>query len=279
AKIAEIGRNYKAILVQYTIFDEALIKTLTPGTVLIRYGIGVDNMDLEAARRHGVAVCNLPTYGVNAVAEYAATAVLTCLRRLKVLDTRLQTMGWQQKEVPYGTESAGGTVGLIGYGGISRTVRKRLSGFEFSFRIYDPYATDVPSEEKAATVAEVLETADILSLHTPLTPETRHLLNDAAFARMKDGACLVNTARGPLVDNAALVRALDSGKIAFAVLDVFEEEPLPAASPLFGRENVVITSHVSWKTREAEEKLHVLAGEEALLAVSGHPLRFNLVQP
>lgn len=268
--------QYKTILVQYVVFDRKLLSLLQPGTVLIRYGIGVDNIDLEAAKELKIAVSNLPTYGLNAVSEFAAAAILANVTRLKLLDSRFAKLGWQQSEVPYAHESSSLTIGIVGFGGIGQKVYEKLSGFDFSFRIFDPVSSVIPDAAKCS-LEELFAESDCLTLHCPLTEKTRHLLNDEQFARMKKNVCLVNTSRGAVIDTEALIRALDKGKIGHAVLDVFEDEPLAQDSLLFNRENVILSPHISWKTAEAERNLHHMAGEQARRAVSQKNLPYRLV--
>lgn len=265
-RLAEMLPNYSVILVQYVVFDKERLAQLTPGAVLIRYGIGVDNIDLKAAKEFGITVCNLPTYGLNAVSEYTAAAIMANVARFKILDTRFSQLGWQQNEVPYAHESQTLTVGIIGFGGIGQKVYQKLSGFDFSYKVFDPVNTCIPAKAQC-NLESLFRESDIITLHCPLTKQTHHLLSDEQFAIMKNGVCLVNTSRGAVIDTEALVRALDKGIIGHAVLDVFEIEPLNSDSLLFNRENVILSPHISWKTAQAEHNLHIMAGEQSKKAI------------
>ncbi len=275
-QLDEMLPQYTVILVQYVQFDKARLSQLQPGTVLIRYGIGVDNIDLDAARELGITVSNLPTYGLNAVSEFASAAIMANVMRLKLLDCRFSRLGWQQSEVPYAHETGSLTLGIIGFGGIGQKVHKKLSGFDFRFLISDPVSTCIPEESKC-DLDTLIRESDVITLHCPLTKSTHHLLSRERFAAMKKGVCLVNTSRGPVIDTEALIEALDNGTIGSAVLDVYEFEPLTKDSPLFNRENVLLSPHVSWKTAQAEHNLHIMAGEQARNAVLREPLPYKLV--
>lgn len=218
-----------------------------------KVGVGVNTIDLEAARRHGVAVCNMPGTNTAAVAEMALALMLAALRRLPQFDRGARTAaGWA---LPPGSEASlgeigGRTVGLVGAGAVPRRLAPILAAMGAEV-IYWSRAARAEMTAEHVGFDALLARADILSLHLPLTLKTRRIIGAATLARMKPGAYLVNTARGGLVDEEALVAALQTGRLAGAALDVFEPEPPAAGHPLYAMPNVVLTPHISAGTRDA----------------------------
>lgn len=254
-----------------------VLAAMAPGAVVIRYGIGYDNVDVQAARELGVAVCNVPDYGADTVADHAVTLLLGLLRKVKQLDARVRRDGWL---LPSDLGAMPGfsqtTVGLIGTGRIGRAVAARLKPFGFSIIAHDPYVDPAALAAIGITgvsLEALLTDADAVSLHAPLTPENHHLINPDTLATMRPGAVLVNTSRGGLVDEAALASALTSGRLGAAALDVFEPEPLAADSPLRQLENVVLTPHAAFFSDESLANLQRLAAEEAARHLAGEALR------
>lgn len=254
-----------------------VLAAMAPGAVVIRYGIGYDNVDVEAARELGIAVCNVPDYGADTVADHAVTLLLGLLRKVKQLDSRVRSDGWL---LPGDLGSMPGfsqtTVGLVGTGRIGRAVAARLRPFGFTIIAHDPYVQPSALAELGITgvsLETLLEDADAVSLHAPLTSENHHLINRDTLATMRPRAVLVNTSRGGLVDEAALAAALSSGALAAAALDVFEPEPLASDSPLRRLENVVLTPHAAFFSDESLANLQRLAAEEGARHLAGEPLR------
>jgi phosphoglycerate dehydrogenase-like enzyme len=244
-----------------------------------KVGVGVNTIDLEAARRHGVAVCNMPGTNTAAVAEMALALMLATLRRLPRFDRGARTAaGWA---LPPGSEASlgeigGRTVGLVGAGAVPRRLAPILAAMGAEV-IY--WSRAARAEMTAAHVSfdALLARADILSLHLPLTSETERLLGRDAFARMKPGVILVNTARGGLVDEAALIAALDAKRVAVAALDVLAAEPPGDDHPLLARADVIATPHVAWLTAETWERSLGVARENVLRALAGMPLLHRVV--
>lgn len=239
-----------------------------------KIGVGLNTIDLEAARARGVAVANMPGTNSRAVAEMTLLLMLAALRRLPLLDGATRAgRGWVEGpalQERYG-ELGGRTVGLLGYGGVPRLLAPVLTALGATIL----YTAREPKQDAAGDwrpLDALLAEADILSLHAPLTEETAGLLDDAAFARMKPGSILVNTARGGLVDEAALVRALDDGPLAAAALDVFAEEPVPADNPLLRRDDVVVMPHLAWLTPETFDRSLVVAIENCRRLRAGEGL-------
>lgn len=266
------------ILVQWAPITAAVIQSLSRCKVIVRYGIGVDNVDLAAARQKGIPVCNVPDYCIDEVADHTLALALALARQLVPIDARTRAGVWKihpDKPMPSFREM---TFATAGYGRIARAVLDRARGFGFRLAAYDPYAAPAGDGVTALSLDELFRQADILSLHAPLSPEAKHLVNAERLAGMKPTAILVNTARGALVDTVALARALAAGTIAAAGLDVFEIEPLAEDHPLRKCSNVLLTSHLAWFSESSVPKLQRLAAQEAVRALRGEPLR-NQVNP
>jgi D-3-phosphoglycerate dehydrogenase len=248
--------------------------------IIARYGIGVDTIDLDAATRAGIIVTNNPTYCIEEVAEQSMALILCAARKIAFYDRMVRGGRW---EVPPGKpiyRLAGSTLGLVGFGNIARQVAARAAAFGMKILYSDPFVKQGQFEVAGNSVEleTLLRESDFVSLHPPLTPQTRKMIGDEAFARMKPTAILVNCARGPVVDTDALVRALDSRKIAGAALDTVDPEPLPSPHPLRGRENVIITPHTAWYSEQAMAGLQAGAPGEVRRVLQGQwPL--NVVNP
>jgi D-3-phosphoglycerate dehydrogenase / 2-oxoglutarate reductase len=235
--------------------------------IIARYGIGVDTIDLEAATSAGIIVTNNPTYCIEEVAEQTMALLLASARKIPFYDRMVRSGKW---EVPPGKpiyRLAGRTLGLVGFGNIARQVAVRAAAFGMRVLYADPFVKEGPG--KKVEMNALLSESDFVSLHPPLTAETRKLMNDAAFSRMKPSAVLINCARGPVVDTEALVRALDAKKIAGCALDTTDPEPLPDPHPLRGRENVIIIPHAAWYSEKAMEGLQAGAPGEVRRVLSG----------
>jgi len=239
-----------------------------------KIGVGVNTIDLEAARARGIAVCNLPGTNSRAVAEMTLLLMLGALRRIAHFDTETRAgRGWSQPPALQDGlfELGGRTVGLIGYGAVPRLLAPILQAMGCNIL----YTARSPKPEAIGafrSFESLLAEADVVSLHIPETPETRGLLNGAALARMKPGAVLVNTARGGLVDQPALVAALQSGHLAAAGLDVFAAEPLNPADPLLGLPNVVLAPHVAWLSTGTFARSFSIAAENCRRMAKGEAL-------
>jgi phosphoglycerate dehydrogenase-like enzyme len=236
-----------------------------------KIGVGVNTIDIEAARAHGAAVCNMPGSNSQAVAEAALLLMLAALRRALPFDRRTREgLGWRMDPDDFDRvgELGGRTVGLVGYGAIPKLLEPVLRAL--GARVI--HTSRTPGAEGWCPLPELLARADVVSLHVPLTPETARLINAGSIALMKPGAVLVNTARGGLVDEAALVEALRSGRIRAAGLDVFAAEPAAADNPLFSLENVVAAPHVAWLTPETLDRSIHIAMENCRLLRAGEAL-------
>ena len=242
-----------------------------------KWGIGIDAIDLDAVRRHGVALAI--TTGANAgpVAELAIALMLAVYRRIPYVNRAMREGRWptpEMRETCY--QITGKTVGLMGFGHIGRMLARRLRGFDAQVIYFDTRPADAGTEQELQAryvpMDELLARSDILSLHAPLVPQTAHLINARTIAAMKDGAVLINTARGALIDEAALIEALRTGVIAGAGLDVQEVEPLDDSSPLFTMDNVIITPHMGWRGLETRRRLVAMVGDNFRAFSEGHPI-------
>ncbi len=259
-QVIEVARDADVVVLQSVrpLLTRAVIEQLPAARCLIRAGAGYDCIDVAAATERGIMVCNAPTYCVNEVADHAIALLLDCLRHVSRLDRAMHRGEQPQREPGRTRRLRGATLGIIGLGAIGQRVAQNLQGWELRILAYDPY---VPQERadplgiEMVPLEALLERSDFITIHCPLTDETHHLLDDEALARIKPGCILVNDARGAIVDEAALIRALESGRLWAAGLDVTEEEPLPLDSPLRGREDVVLTPHVAAYSPEARADL------------------------
>jgi D-3-phosphoglycerate dehydrogenase len=277
AATADAVRGARIVFDNFAPITERVLSELASDAVVIRYGIGYDNVDVNAARRLGVRVCNVPDYGVSTVADHTVALLLTLLRKVHRFDAEVRSRGWFAPGDLGALPGFGDTtVGLVGSGRIGRAVLDRLRPFGFAIDIHDPFLSDdavVALGAKPRGFEELLAESHAVSIHTPLTDATRHLFDEPAFARMRPGAYLVNTSRGGMVDEGALAAAIRSGRLAGAALDVFEPEPLPAASELRSLPNVILTPHTAFFSDAALAALQRLATEEAERALTGAPLR------
>jgi phosphoglycerate dehydrogenase-like enzyme len=254
--------------------------TAGPNLRLIqKIGVGVNTINLEAARRHGIAVCNMPGSNAQATAEMTLLLMLACLRCLPLLDRATREgRGWRlgQDIRDAMGELSGRTVGLVGFGTIPRTLAPALTALGAEL-IYTATAPKSDAAAQFVSLDELLRRADILSLHVPQTAATIGMIGAAQLARMKRGAILINTARGGLVDELALIAALRSGRLAAAGLDVFTEEPVGTHNPLLQMDNVVVTPHLGWLSRDTLARSLEIAAENCRRLAAGEALLHRVV--
>lgn len=266
-------RDAEGLLDQYAPITRRVIESLPKLKVVARYGVGVNTVDLAAATEHGVCVLNVPDYCMDEVSNQAFALIVACQRRLVLLNEQVQQGGWDYKISKPIYRMAGQTLGLLGFGRIPRLLAKKAQAFDLKLAVYDPY---VKSEDAAVYGAklmgleEVLKTSDIISVHVPLTKDTENLLSTREFAMMKKQAIVVNTSRGPLIDEDALCEAILHKEIAGAGLDVAVHEPLEKTSRLRGLPNVILTPHVAWYSEESELELKTKAAHGAAEIISGY---------
>jgi D-3-phosphoglycerate dehydrogenase len=275
-ELIAVCRGADAVLCQYAPMTAAVIDALQHCRGIVRYGVGVDTVDLDAAARRGIPVCNVPDYGTDEVSDHTITLLLAAARKLIPMANDVQAGLWDvNRYTPIG-RLAGRTLGIVGLGRIGSAVAAKARPFGMRRVAHDPYRpADYFAERDVEPLAldDLLRAADFVSVNAPLTAETRHLIGARELARMRPTALLVNTARGGLVDGAALARALREGQIAGAALDVLETEPMPPHDPLLGLPNCLVTPHAAWYSEEASHALKRLAAEEAARLVTGQPPR------
>ena len=269
-ELKDIIGDIDAAIIGMDKYTEEVFEIAPKLKAVAKFGVGVDNIDLVAAKKHGVKALNAPGQNSNAVAELTVCYILDMLRKVIPIHEELKEGNWPRW---IGSELRGKTVGLVGFGAIARLVAKKLQGFDVQIKAYDLYMNQKLADElgvKACSLDEIIETSDVVSLHIPVSDDTYHMFNTEMFMRMKKGSYLVNAARGGLVDLDDLTKTLREGQIAGAALDAFETEPLPKGMEIFNY-NVVCTPHIGAESFEAyrdvslcvsKDIIRVLAGEE-----------------
>jgi D-3-phosphoglycerate dehydrogenase len=277
--ILAVAREADAILVTYAKLPCDLLRQLERCKVIGRFGLGVDNIDLPAAKEMGITVTYVPDYCLQEVSDHAMALLLALARKIPLSNTLVQAGRWEMPAVVPIYRLEGRVLGLIGFGNIPRKVVPKAKAFGLRVIVHDPFvAPDVVTSLGAESVGfdELLQQSDFISVHAPLTPQTRGLLNAEAFGKMKKGVAIVNTARGPLIDEQALLQALDSGQVGAAALDVLPVEPPPKDFPLLGRDNVILSPHTGFysvdalnelQTKCASDVARVLLGEKPVYPV------------
>lgn len=266
------GAGAAALLTQYAPVGAATFQALPNVCAVGRYGVGIDTVDLPAASDAGVAVCNVPDYGTEDVSDHALALALALLRGLPTLDTRMRRGQVALDPVKPLHRFSASTFAVFGLGLIGEATARKARALGFEVIGTDPRypaGTVTPDGTAVVSVDELLQRADLVSLHLPLIPQTQHLVNDAAFAKMKPGVKLVNTCRGGVMDTEALVRALEQGIVSAAGLDVFEQEPLPIESALMNFDQVLLTPHAAWYSEESFAELKRRAMENILEVCEG----------
>jgi len=253
-----------------------VIAAMQKAKVIVRYGIGVDNVDLEAACQRGIPVCNVPDYCIDEVADHTLAFMLSVTRQVvqNTLYIREGKWGLATGLDPLRT-MRDQTVGIVGFGRIGREVAARLAPFKSRRLVFDPVLNPETIREhgcEAVTLEELLAESDIVSLHCPSSAQTRKLLNSESIRAMKKGAIVINLARGDLIDTQALISALESGHLAAAALDVCDPEPIPADSPLRSMPNVITASHIASASPKSVRTLRLTAARIAAMAVNGERL-------
>ncbi len=279
ALAARLAQGYHALIVRSRPRVTADLLAAAPALRVVgRAGVGVDNIDLDAARARGVVVVNAPAATTEAVAEHTLALLFAVARRLAEADASMKAGRWDKKRF-MGIELAGRTLGLVGVGRIGAAVARRAAALGMTVLGYDPYLTPATLRSRGAepvtSLPDLLARSDVVSVHVPLTPATRGLLNREAFAYMKDGVIVLGTARGGVIDEDALLDALRAGKVRGAGLDVFATEP-PGATPLVTHPRVVATPHIAAQTEEAQARVARDIAQEVLAALRGQALRWRV---
>ena len=278
--ILRVAADADALLVTYAKITAEMIRQMKRCRIISRFGIGVDNVDIAAASSAGIVVTKVPDYCIDEVSDHAMALLLALVRKIPYANSLVHAGRWEMPAVVPIHRLRGSVLGLVGFGRIPQLVAPKAQAFGIKVIAFDPYIPlDVMTRAGVEKVEfdELLKRSDYVSIHSPLLPETRHLFNGSVFRKMKPTAYLVNTARGPIVDEAALAQALDTQQIAGAALDVLSQEP-PTGSPLFGRNNVILTPHTSFYSVESLVELQVKATEEVVRVFSKQAPR-NPVNP
>jgi len=264
------------IMTSQAVISQKAIEALGKCRHIARVGTGFDHIDLVAAGQRGIPVTNVPGFCTHEVATHAVLVALACDRQLLYLDQQLRQGHWRQFDLCDTAERLEGRVfGVVGFGAIGQAAARRAAAFGLKLLFYDPYLKASPADlpaEKCVTLDDLLRQSDFVSLHTALTSESNFLIGSRELELMKPTAVLVNTARGAVVDQDALIAALEGGQIAAAGLDVFVPEPLPADSPLCQMKNVILSPHTSGHTKGSMSELQRRTVGEVVRGLRGEPL-------
>ncbi len=281
ADVIAATRDADVVIVNMVPITAEIIPKWEKCRLVIRHGVGYDNVDVAALNKAGIPLCYFPDYCAEEVAEQAIALLMACGRRLnaarRALDISSARGAWDFAETVPIFLMAGRTLGIIGCGRIGSLVYRKLRSFGFKFLICDPYLSAERKKELEIEVVDkekVFRESDFITIHTPLTRETRHLVNEQTLSLMKPTAYLVNTSRGLMVDLQALAKALEKGVIAGAGIDVFEVEPPPPDSPLFRLPNTVLTPHLSWYSEDSGRRIRELIVTEIDRFIAGQPPRY-----
>lgn len=272
AAILEVGRDADAVMVTFAQISAEIIAGLRRCRAIGRFGIGVDNIDIDAATRAGIQVTYVPDYCVDEVSDHALALLLALARKVVYGNSLVQAGRWEAAAVAPIRRLRGSTLGLLGLGKIPRALVPKAQALGLGVLAHDPFVGDEVAASLNVELVELdalLERSDYISIHAPLTPDTDKLFNADAFRRMKPGALLINTSRGPLVDEIALAAALDDGQLAGAALDVVTEEPPAVGSPLLNRDNVILTPHMAFYSDDALVELQTKAAQDVVRVLSG----------
>lgn len=278
-EVAEQAKHADAILNQYAPISSRVIESLENAKVISRYGVGVNTIDLDAANEKGITVANVPDYGMEEVSNHALALLLSWARKVTLLNNEVKKGNWDFKACVPIHRFNNQTVGVLGFGRIPRRFIEKVKPLGFKLAAYDPF---VSAEDMASAgvqkmeLDEIISEADYLSVHVPLIKDTFHLLNADRFSQMKKNAVIINTARGPIIDEKALIEALENGNIAGAALDVAEEEPISIDSPLLHMDNVIITPHSAWYSEEAMVELRQKAAKNIVQVLKGEKTPYAL---
>ncbi|MBL8814496.1 MAG: C-terminal binding protein [Planctomyces sp.] len=264
------------VITQFAPVNAEVISAMQKAKVIVRYGIGVDNVNLAAARERGIPVCNVPDYCIDEVADQTLAFVLSATRQLQPNSLTVRSGAWKLAVPLTGMKTLKDlTVGLVGCGRIGREVVRRLLAFKCRVLIYDPMLKGEVIRELGASpvsLEELLTTSDVISLHCPSTDSTRKMINGDTISKMKPGVIIINVARGDLIETEALIGALRSGHVSSAGLDVFDPEPIPKDSPLLTMDNVVVAAHIASASVLAVRKLRETVAGIVGMAIRGEKL-------
>ena len=276
AELPALVADADAVITQFAPVNADVIASMQKARVIVRYGIGVDNVDLAAARAKGIPVCNVPDYCIDEVADHTLAFILATTRQVVTNSNTLTGGKWGlATSLDHMKALRDLAVGVVGFGRIGREVVARLRPFRCRILVYDPLAKPADIEAAGATpvaLSDLLAQTDVITLHCPSTPETRGMLNSESLAKTRPGVSIINLARGDLIDPNSLLVALQTGHVSAAALDVFNPEPIPADHPILKLDNVIVASHIASTSVPAVRKLRETAARLALMALNGEPL-------
>jgi D-3-phosphoglycerate dehydrogenase len=274
-------KDADAVLVNLYPLTGDIIRAMVNCKIIVRYGVGYDNVDVKAATDRGIWVARVPDYSLEDVSDHALALLMSSVRKIAYKDRKVRAGEWNLHKDWPAFRVAGKTLGLIGFGAIARVLFRKVSGLGLDkVLVFDPYVPDSEIEKSGGIPADmkmIIKDSDFISIHAPLTKETEGIIGKEEFSGMKENCILINTSRGPLIDEEALYNALKDGQIAAAGIDVFSTEPLTDSSPLRELENITLTDHAGWyseesivelKTKVAQNVLSVLKGEKPIYPVN-----------
>lgn len=264
----QVLRNADAVLVNLFPMERSVIEPLERCRIISRFGVGYDNVDVQAATEKGIWVSNVPDYAMEDVSDHALSLLLACIRRLTFRDKGIREGGWNIKNIRPGYRINGSVLGIVGHGYIGGAFHRKVSCLGLGeVLVCDPFIdpkkiTDIGG--RLVSFEELIEASDYVSIHAPLNEETKYMFNRDVFKRMKNTAIIINTSRGPLINEKDIAWALEHGEITYAGLDVFEREPLSQDSPLLQLDNIILTDHAGWYSEESVEELKSKAAQNIL---------------
>lgn len=271
-EVIEACRDADGMINQYAPITRKVIENLTQCKVIARYGVGVNTIDVDAATEHGIVVGNVTDYSIDEVSDHAFALLLALARKVVKLNAEVKAGVWDFNIGKPAFRLRGRTLGLIGLGRIPQALAKKAQAFGIKVVAYDPFMPAEAAKElevELLSLNEVCEVSDFVSVHAPLMETTKGMISDEQFLKMKKEAFIINTARGPVIDESALIRALEAGQIAGAGLDVAEVEPMLRDNPLLEMENVIITPHIAWYSEESELELKRKTARNVVDVLSG----------
>ena len=270
AEFERIIPEFDALIIGAHDFSEADMERCPNLKIICKHGVGLDNIHVSKAKELGIAVCNAPGTNSNAVADLALGLMLSVCRKISHSAALVREGVWKSH---IGEDVCGKTLGLLGFGAIAKGVARRARGFGMKILAYDPFVTQLPEEFEGwvelCDMEKVITSCDILSVHIPLTPETRNTISTAELAKMKQGSYVINTARGGIVDEMALYESLKSGHLNGAAMDVVESEPMTPDHPLLSLDNVVVTPHIAMYSKEAINAVSLICAENVVACLTG----------
>ena len=281
-EVIQAAADCDALICQFAPITRRVIESLRRCKVIVRYAIGVDNIDLKAAEECGIIVCNVPDYSIDEVSNHVIALLLDCCKKLTYMAGQTKLGNTSYTMIEPLSRMEGRTLGLMGFGRIARVVARKMSGFGLNIIAYDPMMDTAAAQQlnvSPVSFQELLAQSDYISIHCPLTQETHHLFDRQIFEQMKPTVIFINTARGAIVKEEDMVAFLREHEFAMAGIDVIETEPVPTDHPLLKLNNAVVTPHVAWYSVESVLSLQRKVAEEVAGVLSGQPPRHPVNHP